>query len=203
MSSLAILGASGHGSVVADVAMSTKIWKKVLFFDDAYPTKNQRVIGNSLDLENNNNFDELLIAIGNNQVRLEKHIYFMERGVPMATLIHPSATISSSAKIGAGTVIMPGAVINANAYIGEACIINSNAVIEHDCVLHDGVHVSPGANVAGGVEIKELSWLGIGSTVIQNVTIGCRVNVGAGAVVINNLPDEITAIGIPARAMNS
>ena len=124
MSSLAILGVSGHGSVVADVAMSTKVWKTVLF-DDAYPTKNQRIIGNSLDLENNNNFDELLIAIGNSQVRLERHIYFVERGDPMETLFHPSATISSTAKI------------------------------------------------------------------------------GAGAVVINNLPDEITAIGIPARAMNS
>ena len=82
--------------------------------------------------------------------------------------------------------------------VGEACIVNSIAVLEHDCVLADAVHISPAASLAGGVIVDEASWIGIGAVVIQLKKIGKNVMVGAGAAVVTDLPDNVTAVGVPA-----
>lgn len=92
-----------------------------------------------------------------------------------------------------------GAVVNVDCRIGMGVIINTAASIDHDCVLEDAVHISPGARLAGGVCVGERSWVGIGASVKQLVEIGSGVTVGAGAVVVSNMPDDCVAVGVPAR----
>ena len=207
MTTLAILGASGHGKVVADAALSAGAWDNVVFYDDAWPGKAKNgssdVVGNTDSLFDLQQKPMVIVAIGNNKVRLAKQRELLKAGFTLATVVHLSAVVSPSATIKAGTVIMAGAVVNADAVLGAACIVNSNAVIEHDCTLADAVHISPGACLAGGVVVGEGSWVGIGASVIQLKRIGKNVMVGAGAAVVNDLPDGVTAVGVPAKIIKS
>lgn len=207
MKVLAILGASGHGKVVADAALSSGLWQRVSFYDDAWPTKTQNgqheIVGNTKTLLDLLEKPEVVVAVGNNNIRLAKQCELIANGFTVATVVHPSAVISSSATIAPGAVVMAGAVINSDAVVGSACIVNSNAVVEHDCLLGDAVHISPGACLAGGVIVGQCSWLGIGASIIQLKRIGTNVMVGAGAAVVTDLPDGTTAVGVPAKIIKS
>lgn len=207
MKTLAILGASGHGKVVAEAAQSACLWEHIVFFDDAWPEKltngSSSIIGNTQSLFALQTKPEVIVAIGDNKTRLSKQREFTAAGFSIATVIHRAAVISHSAKVKQGSVVFAGAVINADAVVGAGCIVNSNAVVEHDCVLSDAVHISPGASLAGGVKVGQASWIGIGASVIQLKRIGKNVMVGAGAVVLDDLPDDVTAVGIPAKIINS
>lgn len=204
MKRLAILGASGHGKVVADCA-ETCGWESVRFFDDAWPDKTRNgawpVIGHTEALlERLDEFDGVLVAIGNNRIRQTRQQLLTERGARLPVLIHPSARVSRYAMLGAGSVVFANAVVNADCQIGSAAILNTAASVDHDCLLGDAVHVSPGAHLAGGVRVGDRSWLGIGSSVIQLVHIGADVTVGAGAAVVSNIPDHFIVTGVPARS---
>jgi sugar O-acyltransferase (sialic acid O-acetyltransferase NeuD family) len=94
---------------------------------------------------------------------------------------------------------MANAVINPFVKIGEACIVNTASTIDHDCILQDAVHVSPGSNLGGGVEVGFQSWVGIGACVKQYLKIGSGATIGAGAAVVNDVPAHQTVVGIPAR----
>jgi len=207
MTKLAILGASGHGKVVADAAILSENWSEIVFFDDAFPDvkyiENISVNGNIETLiENKKTFDGIVIAIGNNKTRTSKQYYLEQHGCNIVSIIHPSAVVSQSAKIGAGSVVMAGAVINAFSNIGKSCIINTNAVVEHDCFLSDGVHVSPGALLAGEVVVGACSWIGIGSSLIQQISIGDNITIGAGSVVVKDIIEPGIYFGNPAKITN-
>ena len=205
MNKLAILGASGHGKVIADAALCMGV-NTVVFFDDKWPLldgiSEWNVIGNTaLLLSNTIDSDGIIIAIGDNTIRNNKARVLSDRGYSLTKIIHPSAIISRFASIGEGSVIFAGAIVNPDCIIGKNCIINSGAIIEHDCVLGDGVHISPGARLAGNVRVGDLSWIGIGACVRQQINIGNSVIVGAGSVVINDVEDNSTVIGIPGRTV--
>lgn len=203
MRTLAILGASGHGKVVADAALCTG-WDDVVFFDDAWPCVKQlgnwSVVGTTEHLiEKKCEFEAAIIAIGDNTIRQAKSIVLRDAGVTFATVIHPRAVVSAYAKIGMGSVVFAGAVLNAYSLIGEHCIVNTNATVEHDCVLGDAVHVSPGSNLAGQVCVGSRAWIGLGSNVRQLIQIGSDVIVGAGSVVVKNVPNQLMVRGTPAK----
>lgn len=203
MKKLAILGASGHGAVVADIALSCG-WEHIDFFDDKWPAMTNNlhweVKGNTEDFFNlSENYHGVIVGIGNNAIRLSLTKQLDELGLPLVSLSHPSAVISSFVTIGKGVVIMPNVVINIGSSIGDACILNSNCSVDHDCQLAEGVHISPGALLAGGVKVGAASWIGIGASVRQYLTIGGNTIVGAGAVVVKDVNDDVTVVGVPAK----
>jgi sugar O-acyltransferase (sialic acid O-acetyltransferase NeuD family) len=200
---LALLGASGHGKVVADAALLSG-WEEIFFFDDAWPCVSSvgpwPVIGNSENLiEQVSTYDGVVVAIGDNSIRLEKLTFFQQFGLPLVTIIHPSSVISQYARIGKGTVVCAGAIINPFAEIGCGSIINTAATIDHDCKIADGVHVSPGAHLGGGVQVGKSTWIGLGASVKQCLRIGEDSIVGMGAVVVRDVPSGVTVVGLPAH----
>lgn len=203
MRKLGILGASGHGKVVADTAECCG-WQSVEFFDDAWPQRQANsawcVAGDTgALLRRLGEFDGVVVAIGNNAIRHAKLLALQEAGARLVTLVHPFASVSRYAALDDGSVVFAGVVVNADARVGMGAILNTGCSIDHDCVLGDAVHVSPGARLAGGVQVGELSWIGIGASVRQLVRVGSRVMVGAGAAVVRDVPDAVTVVGVPAR----
>ena len=203
MSKLLILGAGGHGKVVAEIALMMKQWDQIVFVDDDSSLKEVigiPVIGKIREYELfKDDYKYAFVAIGNNLLRIELINKLIDAGFKVPTLIHPLSVISGTTKIDLGTVVMPGTVINSSVKIGKACIINTASSIDHDCSIKDGVHISPGVNIGGTVEIGKTSWIGIGASVVNNINIGRNTTIGAGSVVTKDIPENCTAVGIPAR----
>lgn len=202
---IAIFGASGHGKVVADIALLNG-WDEIDFFDDAWPgittLEHWDVIGSFDDLlESLVCYSGVIVAIGNNSIREKKLLALKEHGAKIVSLIHPCASVSQFAKLGSGTVIVGGAVINAFASVGVGCIINTGATVGHDCYLSSCVHIAPGANIAGNVEINRCCWIGVGSAIRQGIKLEDNVVVGAGAAVIKDVFAGQTVVGVPARVI--
>jgi sugar O-acyltransferase (sialic acid O-acetyltransferase NeuD family) len=200
---LAILGASGHGKVVADIAELFG-WDEIVFFDDAWPRIKKNsvwlVAGNTDKLLNSlDDFDGVVVAIGNNIVRLDKLNLLKKNKVPLPSIVHPQAVISRYAKIADGCVVCAGVVVNADSRIGFGSILNTACTIDHDCSISEAVHVSPGVHLAGGVKIGACTWIGIGAAVKQLITVGSYAIVGAGAVVVKDVLERNTVVGIPAK----
>lgn len=203
MKRLAVLGASGHGKVVADAAERSG-WDYVAFFDDAWPGLDKNgswsVIGDTKALANEiSGYDGVVIAIGSNQTRSVKQLALMMSGARIVSIIHPCAVISEHASVGVGSVVLANAVINPCAVIGDGCIVNTGAVVEHDCVLGDFSHISPNAVLTGGATLGSSAWLGACASVRQQLTVGERAIVGMGAVVTRDVPPGVTVVGNPAR----
>lgn len=196
-----IIGAGGHGKVVADIARLNG-YKEILFLDDDISRKTNgryQVVGTSNDIDRYKEEYDFFVAVGGNDMRERITVKLSEMNIEQPILIHPSATVDETVKIGEGTVIMANAVINADSKIGRGCIINTSASIDHDCIIDDYVHISPGAHIAGGVQIGRKTWIGAGSTVINNVSICEQCIVGAGSVVIKDIAECGTYVGSPAR----
>lgn len=205
MKKLAVLGASGHGKVVADTAQCCG-WDQVDFYDDAWPSCERNgswlVVGDSAAMYTRlRDYQGVVVAIGNNAVRHRKLAALIDASAPVVALIHPMAVVSQYASIGPGSVVFAGVVVNADAKVGLGAILNTGCSVDHDCVLGAAVHVSPGARLAGAVSVGDRSWVGIGASVKQLVRIGSDVVVGAGAAVVSNVSDGAVVIGVPARAI--
>ena len=208
MKLLAILGAGGHGRVVADAADCGGQWDQIDFFDDAWKKSNPRIpwpiVGDGSALHASlGRYDGVVVAIGDGPKRIEKCDFIVQNGGALATIIHPAAQVSRYTSIGAGCVILANAVVNINATLGIGCIINTGAIVEHDCFLGKGVHVGTGAKLAGDVEIGDGSWIGVGACVRQQIKIGRYVTVGAGAAVVDTVADSLIVIGVPAKPMRN
>ncbi len=199
---LIIIGAGGHGKVIADNALKNG-YKDISFIDDhaigdcmGFP-----IIGTTAAISSlNDGNTDFLIGIGNNEIRKK---IAQSYDVNWATLVHPSAQIAVNVAIGKGTVVMSGAVVNACATIGKHCIINTSAVIEHDNVIDNYVHISPNAALGGTVCVGELTHIGIGSSVKNNIEICGKCIIGAGAVVVKKIDNSGTYVGVPARELGN
>lgn len=198
-----IIGASGHGKVVADIIQ--KSGDKIVGFLDDNPSIEKDFMGFPI-LGTVNDYEkydtaEFVIAIGNAKIR--ERIARKLSGVSWYTAIHPTAVISDmDVEIGQGTVVMANAVINAGTKIGKHCIINSGAIVEHDNRICDFVHISVGAKLAGTVSVEKGSWIGIGAIVSNNVNICGNCMIGAGAVVIKDIEEAGTYAGVPAERID-
>lgn len=200
MNQVIVIGMGGHGKVVADCVRCSGD-ELLGFLDDREGLPEvycgAPVLGKSTDwVKYPDAF--FVIAIGNANVR--EMIAQRMAGAKWYIAIHPSAVVSLlGTEIGVGTVILPGAIVNPGACIGRHCILNSTAVVEHDCRIADFVHLAVGAKLGGTVSVGEKTWVGIGATVKNNTDIcgGCML--GAGAVVVKDITQPGTYVGVPAR----
>ena len=206
MKEIILFGAGGHAAVILDIlkaqiANGEAIKIKGLLDDSGklewmgYPVLGSTLKANYFNEENT----YFIIAIGSNQMRdkLSKKYNHLK----YFTAIHPSAIVGSQVNIGAGTVVMPNVVINANSQIGQHVIINTGTIVEHDNWIGDYVHLSPNATLCGTVRVKPLTHVGAGATVIQGKVIGMQSVIGAGATVITDIPDQVVAVGTPAKVI--
>ena len=192
---LVIIGASGHGKVIADIAVKIG-YEEIVFLDDDESIKECAgfpVVGKTVQVVEMDG--DKIVAIGNAKIRER-----IQEGLnDVVTLIHPDAVVSRRVEISDGSVVMAGAVINSDVVIGRGCIINTGASVDHDCRIGDYSHVSVGAHVAGTCEIGKRTWIGAGTTISNNVNICGDCMIGAGAVVIKDIKIPGTYIGVPAR----
>lgn len=207
-STLLIVGAGNQGRVVADMAELTGRWSTIAFLDDRYPSLREvdgfPVVGPSdaaADFASKNT--EFVVAVGDNTARLRLVQDLTRQGLPLATVVHPTAAVSPRATLGAGTTVAAYAVVNTGARVADGCIINTGATVDHDCVLDAGVHVSPGAHLAGNVTVGKRTWLGTGVNVRNNISIGANTIIGVGAAVVSDIPGGVTAVGVPAMVRTS
>jgi len=200
---LLILGGGGHGRVVAEIALALGLGDLAWLDDDPAATGVLGPLARCAEPELQQRYGRALVAIGRGPLRLQWLDRLQQLGFNCSPLVHPTAWVSPTAQLGAGTVVMPQAAVMAGAQLGQGCIVNTGASVDHDCELAAGVHVCPGAHLAGAVVVGRCSWIGIGASVIQGRRIGAAVTVGAGAAVVHDLPDGVTAVGVPARVLTT
>lgn len=199
---LVIIGASGHGKVIADIALNNQYDKIVFLDDDKRVTEcaGFAVKGTTENIEEYLSWD-FIVAIGDALARQNVLKKLENIQCNIVSLIHPKAVVSRRVEIKMGTVVMAGAVINSDTKIGKGCIVNTGASVDHDGIIDDFVHISVGAHVAGNVHIGLKTWIGAGAIVLNNLSICDNCIVGAGAVVIKDLEEEGTYIGVPAKRL--
>jgi sugar O-acyltransferase (sialic acid O-acetyltransferase NeuD family) len=201
---LIILGAGGHGRVVADIAVQAG-WTVVGFVDDNIApgtpdTLSLPVLGDrDWFYASPQNSCRVALGIGDNYTRMVLVKFLKMANIRLATVMSPFAVVSPFAQIGPGTVIMPGAVVNAGAIIGEGVIINTGAVVEHDTRVGNYAHLSSNSTLGGGADVGEFTHIALGATVLPLIHIGNRTILGAGSVATRSIPDDVIAFGIPAR----
>jgi len=193
-----VVGSGGHAKVVIATAQAAGF--EVAVVDDDPARHGGRVLGVEIEGPSAPILDDpdqlAVLAIGANRARQQR-----ARGARcrFATIVHPSAIVHASARLGAGTVVFAGVVIQPEATLGEHVIVNTGGSIDHDCAIGDFVHVAPGVRLAGNVALGDGAFLGIGVVATPGVRVGAWTTVGAGAAIVHDLPDAIVAIGVPAR----
>lgn len=224
--SIIILGAGGHGRVVLDVIRQSGKFTPIGFLDNNPTLHGRRVDGlpvlggiglieqrapgfspagasSNVSPHPVNECNAAVIAIGDNGVRRMIAETVEAAGLDLPAIIHPSAQIATNVTIGRGVVIAAGALVCAHSQIGDYAILNTGCIVDHESMIGTAVHVCPGVRLAGHVTLESGAFIGIGSTVIQNVRIGFEAIVGAGAVVTCNVDPMTTVVGVPAREIKS
>lgn len=195
---LIIIGAGGHGSVVKDIAVLNEKYDEILFLDDSDNTLNL-TMGKTNTYEKYIDNSEFFVAIGNNLIREKKQNMLIDNGARIATLIHPKSIIAKNIAIGQGTVVMAGAILNPCVNIGDGVIINTSSSVDHESIIGSFTHIAVGTHIAGAVKIDEKVFVGAGVTIINNINICSDCTIGAGAVVVKDIEEVGTYIGVPAK----
>lgn len=183
---MVILGAGGHGRVVADIFLAAG--RAVAgFLDDRVvgPVAGLPVLGpfaRALDPSFGRG-RALIVGLGDTTRRVDLSQAVLRAGGMLATAIHPFAILAGGAQVGVGTTVSAAAVIGTGATVGRFCIVNTAAVVDHDCTLGDGVFLGPGARLCGGVIVGAGAFVGAGAIVLPGVRIAAGAQVRAGAVV--------------------
>ena len=207
-----IIGAGGHGKVVLDIlraASNSKI-RPIGFLDADQSLFGTRihdlpVLGpiHHISKLKSQRVSGALVAIGDNRARLSYAKYLSDEGIELISAIHPRAMVSPTARIGRNVVICAGSIVCTDAQIADSVILNTACVVDHECEVGQGAHICPSAALAGRVSIGAGAFVGLGAKVIQCRTVGEYATIGAGAVVIDDIPDNSTAVGVPARIIQT
>ncbi len=198
-----LVGFSGHGFVVAEAAIASNMNLR-------YYTDKKQISKNPFDLAYLGFEDDLdfafwdkeydyILGIGDNLLRRKTADLLITKKVDLPNVIHPSASISSKVQFGIGNFISRNVSINTLVKIGDLCILNTGCIIEHECIIGNGVHVAPGAVLAGNVEIGDNTFVGANSVIKQGVKIGANVIIGAGSVILKDIADNKKIVGNPGK----
>ena len=198
-----LYGAGGHVKVVFDAISSNKNLTAVGFLDDTKTGTHMGlpILGGSDQLSSlgSDQADEVFVCIGSNADRARILRQLQELELVIATVVHTSATVSPLASLAPGCLILAQASVGPDATLAAGCIVNTGATVDHDCILEECVHLSPGVHLAGNTHVGALSHVGIGSCSKEDVRIGSNVTIGAGSVILKDLPNNCTAYGCPAE----
>ncbi|MEW6719234.1 MAG: acetyltransferase [Thermodesulfobacteriota bacterium] len=201
-----LLGAGGHAKVVIDALLASGCAVEGCYDENpalfgTEPVPGVPVLGGSASMAPGWwKGRKVILAIGENRIRRRlASLWDVEYGIAAA----PSAVIGRGVAVGPGAMILPSAAVNIDTVIGSHAILNTSCSVDHDCRIGDFAHVAPGSVLGGSVTVGEGAFLGIGTKVIPGIRIGRWAVVGAGAVVTKDLPDNCTAVGVPARIVRT
>jgi sugar O-acyltransferase (sialic acid O-acetyltransferase NeuD family) len=206
-------GATGQSKVLRE-CMESQGWKVVAIFDN-----NQKInspfndipiyYGQSgLEWWQSNTFTNqisFIVAIGGDRGkdRLEIQKYLISHKLLPAVAQHLTAFVAAGVTIGLGSQILAHATVCVDTIIGESCIINTGAIVDHECRIGNGVHICPGVNMAGCVEVEDYATIGTGAVIIPRIKIGTGSVIGAGAVVVKDVLPRTVVVGNPARILRT
>jgi sugar O-acyltransferase (sialic acid O-acetyltransferase NeuD family) len=208
---LIVIGAGGHGRVLASALLQTgrrmigyldadqRLWGRRLFEMD--------VIGNDERLaEFSPDSVRLVNGVGSTLLPQQRRRIFEEfkaKGYTFETVVHPQACVSPNVELGEGVQVMAGAVVQVGTRLDSNVIINTGAIIDHDCVIGSHTHVAPGAVLSGGVTIGASCHIGVGAVMMQGVDLGECSLLGAGAVMTHSYTSHARLVGVPAKVMKT
>jgi sugar O-acyltransferase (sialic acid O-acetyltransferase NeuD family) len=213
MNKIILVGAGGQGSEVVqlidDINRRKLTWDIIGFVDDSSSKQGQYVNGVKVIATMNQLsalIDEdtyLFVSIGRSEVRqaVIHNIKTVIVNPKFAILVHPTAVVADTAKIDMGSLICALTVVSTNVVVEQFVLINYGSTIGHDCRINDFATIAPGCRLSGNVQIGAVTEIGSGATIIQNLCIGSSSIVGAGATVIANIPNNCTAVGVPAKVI--
>jgi sugar O-acyltransferase (sialic acid O-acetyltransferase NeuD family) len=209
---IAIVGAGGHGEVVADIIrMRAKVTAEsleVVAFLDDNPARHGRCVAGTmvlggLESASTVSADAFVVAIGTNDARARTFIQLCAAGHALLSVVHPDASVGGNVEIDSGTMISAGAIVVTGSRIGRGVILNTGCSVDHHARIGDFVHIAPGARLGGEVSVGERAMVGMGAVVLPRVRLGAGCTVGAGAVVIRDVAEGTTVVGVPARQMDA
>lgn len=201
---VALLGASGHARSIADVLERLGIEVQLVIAPDADASWGRVVHDDEEGLSLAHSIGlQVVLAVGDNGLRARLETMMSRRQVQATPVVATTATCAPSAEIGRATVVMEHGHVGPAARLGPAVIVNTHATVEHDVQVGAASHISPGAILGGGVSIGAQVLVGTGAVVLPGVSVDHGATVGAGAVVREDVPADVTVIGVPARRMSS
>lgn len=205
-----IIGAGGHGRVVLDILLASRLYKVVGFLDSNPALHGRRMDGlpilgdmTSLSQLRPQGVTRAVVAIGDNGVRRNFAQQLEHAGFELINAIHPSANLAHTVSVGRNVVIAAGALVCAHCQIGDSVILNTGCIVDHESMIGTAVHICPGAKLAGRVTVESGAFIGVGATILQGLRIGCEAIVGGGAVVIRDVEPLTTVVGVPARVAHA
>ena len=210
MENIILIGSSGHARVIIDIIEKVNLFSIAGFIDSfrksGEETYNYPVLGSETDIPHliaKHKITGYIVAVGDNWTRkkMNDKVASLDLGLNLISVIHPSAVIGKNVSIAEGTVIMAGVVINSDSSIGRGCLLNTSSSLDHDCRMEEYSSLAPHATTGGNVSIGAFSSVSLSACISNKLTIGKHTIIGAGSVVLENIPDLKLAFGTPAKVI--
>tara|TARA_R110002049_G_scaffold91333_1_gene227759 strand:+ start:1832 stop:2563 length:732 start_codon:yes stop_codon:yes gene_type:complete len=208
MKKIVIFGASGHGSVVLDCLLKEGSYDCIGFLDSYKKSGSfycgYEILGDENDLltiVEKYEISGIIVAIGDNWSRkcVVHKIKEVVPNIEFISTVHPTATISREVILGKGSVVLAGVKISSHSVVGDHCILNTNSILEHNSVMHNYSSLAPMVCVGGNLHLGKFSTICIGAICIENISIGQHAVIGAGSLVLHDIPNAVLVFGRPAK----